>query len=584
MQTIAARLDQAFRRAIRQAFNVDADPLIALAQNPAFGDYQANAAMGLAKQLAQSTGQKTNPRAVAEQIKQKLELGEMVQEVTIAGPGFINVRLAPAWLWGQLQGISADTRLGLEPAADPQIVLIDYSGPNVAKQMHIGHLRSTNIGDALSRILEFQGQEMIRQNHMGDWGTQFGMLLAYLKKRQGDAASHIEDLDEFYRSARQVFDTDPAFADESRQTVVRLQAGEAEELRLWQRIVQESRAHFQPLYERMNVRLSQADERGESFYNDLLADTVRELKEKGVAVESEGAVVIFIQGYEAPLIIQKRDGGFGYATTDLAALRYRIRELGAKRIIYVTDARQSQHFAQVFSAARQAGWTEGVILEHAQFGSILGADGKPMKTRQGETVKLKAVLDEAENRAFELVSEKSTGLDESARRAVARAVGIGAVKYFDLNKDRAGDYIFDWQKMLAMDGNTAPYLQYAYARIQSIFRKAGDRPAGAADAAKAGPAADATLTALATPQELSLAKHLLRLGEVLELVARELKPHHLCNYLYELSARFSGFYEHCPVLQSEEPTRTHRLALCRLTAEALGLGLDLLGIEHPTQM
>jgi arginyl-tRNA synthetase len=581
MQTIAERLDQAFRRAIRQAFNVDADPLIALAQNPAFGDYQANAAMGLAKQLAQSTGQKTNPRAVAEQIKDKLELGELAEEVTIAGPGFINVRLAPAWLWRQLQAISPDTRLGLEPAADPQTVLIDYSGPNVAKQMHIGHLRSTNIGDALSRILEFQGQNILRQNHMGDWGTQFGMLLAYLKKRQGDEASHIEDLDEFYRAARQVFDTDPAFADESRQTVVRLQSGQAEELRLWQRIVEESRAHFQPLYERMNVRLSQADERGESFYNNLLADTVRELKEKGVAVESEGAVVIFIKGYEAPLIIQKRDGGFGYATTDLAALRYRIRELGAKRIIYVTDARQSQHFAQVFSAARQAGWTEGVILEHAQFGSILGEDGKPMKTRQGETVKLKAVLDEAENRAFELVSEKSTGLDEVARHAVARAVGIGAVKYFDLNKDRAGDYIFDWQKMLAMDGNTAPYLQYAYARIQSIFRKsAADAPCAAGVLTGASPA-DAALN---TPQELSLAKHLLRLGEVLELVARELKPHHLCNYLYELSARFSGFYEHCPVLQSQEPTRTHRLALCRLTADTLGLGLDLLGIGHPGQM
>jgi arginyl-tRNA synthetase len=306
------------------------------------------------------------------------------------------------------------------------------------------------------------------------------------------------------------------------------------------------------------------------------------LRDKGVAVESEGAIAIFIKGYEAPLIIQKRDGGFGYATTDLAALRYRIRELGAKRIIYVTDARQSQHFAQVFSAARQAGWTEGVTLEHAHFGSILGTDGKPMKTRQGETVKLKAVLDEAQKRAFELVNEKSGDLDESSRRAVAQAVGIGAVKYFDLNKDRTTDYIFDWQKMLAMDGNTAPYLQYAYARIQSIFRKhsAECKVLGA----ECPDIPSTQHPALGTQQELALAKHLLRLGEVLELVARELKPHHLCNYLYELSSRFSGFYEHCPVLQSTEPVRTQRLLLCRLTRDTLGLGLDLLGIRHPEQM
>ncbi len=577
MQTIAAQLDRAFRRAIRQAFELEADPLIAPAQNPQFGDYQSNAAMGLAKLLSQSTGRKTNPRAVAETIKGKLELGDLAEEVSIAGPGFINVRLARGWLWGQLQAISPDARLGVEPAGEAQRVLIDYSGPNVAKQMHIGHLRSTNIGDALSRILEFQGQDIIRQNHMGDWGTQFGMLLAYLKRQPGGEGAPIEDLDEFYRKAREAFDADPAFADESRRTVVRLQSGQGEELALWQRIVAESRAHFQPLYERMNVRLSQADERGESFYNDLLGDTVRELKEKGVAVESEGAVAVFVKGYDAPLIVQKRDGGFGYATTDLAALRYRIRELGARRIIYVTDARQSQHFAQVFATARAAGWAEGVTLEHAQFGSILGADGKPMKTRQGETVKLKAVLDEAEKLALELVEQKSGELDEGQKQAVARAVGIGAVKYFDLNKDRTGDYIFDWQKMLAMDGNTAPYLQYAYARIQSIFRKAG--AAGEGGSAAAGEA-----EALGTPQELALGKHLLRLGEVVEQVGRELKPHHLCNYLYELSARFSAFYEHCPVLQSQEPTRGQRLALCRLTAQALGLGLDLLGIEHPVQM
>lgn len=578
MPTIPAQLDRAFRRAIHDAFNLDADPLITAAQNPQFGDYQSNAAMGLARQITQSTGQKTNPRAVAEQIKQKLNLADMADEPSIAGPGFINIRLRPDWLWSQLQSLTNDPRLGLESAQHPQTVLIDYSGPNVAKQMHIGHLRSTNIGDALSRILQFQGQHILRQNHVGDWGTQFGMLLAWLKRQPGGESAPIEDLDEFYRQARQLFDSDSAFADESRRTVVRLQGGQPDELRLWQRIVAESRAHFQPLYDRMNVRLTQADERGESFYNNLLADTVRELQEKGVAVASEGAVVIFIQGYEAPLIIQKRDGGFGYATTDLAALRYRIRELHARRIIYVTDARQSQHFAQVFAAAKQAGWTQaagGVALEHAQFGSILSPDNKPMKTRQGQTVKLKAVLDEAESRALELVSQKSPDLNDAEKRAVSHAVGIGAVKYFDLNKDRTGDYVFDWQKMLAMDGNTAPYLQYAFARIQSIFRKA-------AASAATGPAAHPP--APDTPHELALAKHLLRLGEVLDLVARELKPHHLCNYLYDLASRFSAFYENCPVLQSQEPTRSTRLQLCRLTSDTLALGLDLLGIEHPRQM
>ncbi len=573
MQTITDQLDAAFRIAIRAALDIDADPLVGPAQNEKFGDYQSNAAMGLAKQVAEKTGQKTNPRAIAEQIKEKLNLGETAQEVTIAGPGFINVRLATGWLSRQVLEANRDPRLGNESVRDPQTVVVDYSGPNVAKKMHIGHLRSTNIGDALARLLEFEGHQVIRQNHIGDWGTQFGMLLAYLKEA-GDAASDVSDLNTFYKRARQKFDSDPAFADESRGAVVRLQAGEAQEKALWGRIVEQSRSHFQPLYERMNVTLTREHERGESFYNAMLADVVRELREKGVAVESDGATVVWVEGFEAPLIIQKRDGGYGYATTDLAALRYRVRGLHAQRLIYVTDARQMQHFSQVFGAARKAGWVEGVQLDHATFGTILGPDGKPLKAREGDAQTLEGVLDEAEERAAALVNEKSPELPESQRRSIARAVGIGATKYFDLNKDRVSDYIFDWQKMLALDGNTAPYLQYAHARICSIFRKGG-----IARESVRGPE-----ISLESPFELALAKHVLRFGEVISLVARELKPHHLCAYLYELATRFSSFYENCDVLKSTEPTRSSRLLLCDATAKTLSLGLDLLGIGHPEQM
>jgi arginyl-tRNA synthetase len=399
------------------------------------------------------------------------------------------------------------------------------------------------------------------------------MLLAYLKTSPQSPGSHIEDLNEFYRRARDRFDSDADFADESRQTVVRLQSGQAEECALWTRIVDESRRHFQPIYQRMNITLRPEHERGESFYNPMLADTVRELRDKGVAVESEGAIVVFVKGFEAPLIIQKRDGGFGYGTTDLAAIRYRARELHAQRIVYVTDARQIQHFAQVFDAARRAGWVEGVELDHVTFGTIFGVDGKPIKTREGDPPLLRNVLDEAEQRAFAIVTAKNPELAESQRRAVAHAVGIGAIKYFDLNKDRNSDYVFDWEQMLALEGNTAPYMQYAYARIRSIFRKAG-----VAESEVRGS------VLLESPFELALARHLLRIEEIVELIARELRPHYLCNYLYELATKFSAFYENCPVLQSEQPTRSSRLALCDLTARTMALGLDLLGIEHPERM
>ena len=570
MPTIAAQLDIAFRNAIRTAFGMEADPIVTVSQNEKFGDYQSNAAMGLAKQFAEKTGQKTNPRAIAEQIKAKLDLGEMASEVSIAGPGFVNVKLNPAWLAGELERVERDPKP--PPAAATQKVVVDYSGPNVAKEMHIGHLRSTNIGDALARVLSFEGNNVIRQNHLGDWGTQFGMLLAFLKRAHTEGATQIADLDAFYKEARKKFDEDPAFADEARRTVVRLQSGAPEEKQLWTRLTTESRAHFQPLYDRLNISLGPEHERGESFYNQYLADVVRELREKGVAVESEGAIVVWVEGFEAPLIIQKSDGGFGYGTTDLAALRYRTRELRTQRLVYVTDSRQIQHFKQVFTAAKKAGWAEGVELEHVTFGTILGEDGKPFAARKGESVRMRDVLNEAEERALAIVTEKSPELPEEQRRAIAHAIGVGAIKYYDLARDRTNDYVFSWEKMLSFDGNTAPYLQNAYVRICSIFRKAGE-------------ARQATREIrLEAPQEVALAKHVLRLPEILEVVSRELRPHHLCTYLYELAGKFHSFYEHCDVIKSPEPTRSSRLALCEVTARTLARGLELLGIEHPEQM
>jgi arginyl-tRNA synthetase len=570
MSTPFAQLNDRFRAAIRAAFDLDADPMLALSQNDKFGDYQSNAAMGLAKQLAEKTGQKTNPRQVAEQIKAKLELGAMAAEISIAGPGFINVKLNPAWLAEQLQSAIGDPRLNVPLAPSPTRTVVDYSAPNIAKELHVGHVRSTIIGDAASRILEFRGDEVIRQNHIGDWGTQFGMLIAHLKSA-GAQDTHINDLEAFYVAAKKRFDEEPAFADEARRTVVRLQGGEAEERQLWQRMVDQTRQHYQPLYERLEIKLRPEDERGESFYNDRLSDVVRDLKAAGIAQETEGAIGIFVEGYDNPLLIEKSGGGYLYGTTDLAALRYRIEVLGAKRIIYFVDSRQSQHFQQVFAAARRAGWAKDVSLEHASFGTMFGPDGKPFAARRGGNVKLKDLLDEAHDRAFKLVTEKSPEMPELQRQQIAEAVGIGAIKYADLSKDRTSDYVFSFDAMLSLDGNTAPYLQYAHARIKSIFRKAGT-PALAGG------------IELGTSFEVALAKHILRMGEVIELVARELTPHHLCTYLYELATKFSSFYENCPVLQSEEPLRSSRLRLCEATVRTLACGLDLLGIQHPEQM
>jgi arginyl-tRNA synthetase len=590
MQTVLSQLDTAFRAAIAKALGRDADPLVNVSQNEKFGDYQSNAAMGLAKSIAQESGQKTSPQAVAKQIIAALDLADLAEEPTIAGPGFINVRLRPDWVAGRLLEFSADPRLGIARAAHPQTVVVDYSGPNVAKQMHVGHLRSTIIGDAIARVLEFQGNDVIRQNHIGDWGTQFGMLIAYLQHAMKQVAGSdsataistecddpaspkIADLDRFYKEARRRFDDDSDFADTARQTVVKLQTGSKEELDAWRAIVEESRRHFQPIYEELGVALGPDDERGESFYNSRLAGNVADLRRAGVAVESEGAIVAFTAGSETPLILEKTGGGFGYATTDLAAIRYRVGELKADRVIYFVGATQAQHFRQVFEIAQKSGWAGKAVLEHASFGSVLGEDGKMFKARSGESVKLQELIDEAVVRANELVEAKSAELPESQRTAIAHAVGIGAIKYADLSKDRSSDYVFSWEKMLALDGNTAPYLQYAYARIESIFRKAGGKPTAWIEPPK-----------LQSPFELALAKQVLRLGHVIELVARELRPHYLATYLYELATKFSAFYENCEVLKSPEPTRTGRLLLSELTGRTMALGLDLLGIEHPEQM
>ncbi len=658
METIASQLDSIFRKAIQQAFALDSDPIIAVSQNEKFGDYQSNAAMGLAKQVAEKSGQKTNPRAVAEQIKAKLDLGPMASEVSIAGPGFINVKLDPKWLAERIAAVAGDERLGIEKSSSPQRVVVDYSGPNIAKQMHVGHLRSTIIGDAIARTLQFVGDDVIRQNHLGDWGTQFGRVVLAMwyeavferagqRERLNDLVTRQQAANKSKDSAalasvvlelaelhQQLVDQDPDGAkyflpylrenkldlDElerayvfvssvtdapeaaqvsirhplhDRRTLAELprlvtrfiqnpELPENEQERLaWEKAREVTRLACDEIYRRLGVQLadptvqSEPLERGESFYNPQLPAVVDDLKKPGLASESDGAIVVPVPGFDNPLIIQKADGGYLYGTTDLAAVRFRVGRLKAKRVIYLVDARQSQHFVQVFWTARQARWAEDASLEHASFGTMLGPDGKPFKSRSGETVKLKDLLDEAEQRAIAVVTTKNPELPEAQRLAIGHAIGVGAVKYADLSKDRTSDYLFSFDAMLSLEGNTAPYLQYAHARVKSIFRRASER------GITHHPETPVTLQA---PHELALAKHVLRLGEILELVVRELKLHHLTNYLYELSTRFSGFFENCPVLQSEEPVRSSRLTLCVATARTLALGLDLLGIEHPEQM
>jgi arginyl-tRNA synthetase len=541
--------------------------LVKPSARPEFGDYQANGVMGIAKQL------KTNPRELASRLLATVDLSDLADKLEVAGPGFINIHLKTDWLAVQL------TDHQLAKTSQPQTIVVDYSGPNLAKEMHVGHLRSTIIGDAVARVLAYQGHQVIRQNHVGDWGTQFGMLIAHMVSLQAQDnawAMQLADLENFYREAKKRFDTEQGFADLARDYVVKLQSGNAACRQLWQQFIDISLKHCEALYNELGVQLTRADVKAESSYNDDLANIVQNLKDQQLLVEDNGAQCVFLDTFKTkdgsitPIIVQKSDGGYLYATTDLAALRYRSQVLNADRVLYFTDARQALHFQQVFTLAQQAGFLKpSVSLEHMPFGNMLGEDNKPFKTRTGGTVKLIDLLTEAKERVFKVVTEKNPDLPEYERQQIAKVVGIGAVKYADLSKNRVSDYIFNWDTMLSLEGNTAPYLQYAYARIQSIFRKAGE--------------IDFTSAAIALNEnaERNLAIKILQFSEAIDSVAKEGMPNHLSNYLYELAGNFMTFYEHCPILKEGVPVeiRNSRLQLAKLTADTLKTGLNLLGID-----
>jgi len=552
-----------------------------------FGDYQANGIMALAKEM------KTNPRKLAEEVVEKTKLDDICERPEVAGPGFINLRLKGDFIAASLLAINADAeRLGIDKTPEPQTVVVDFSGPNIAKEMHVGHLRSTIIGDCLCRMLEFLGHKVIRQNHIGDWGTPFGMLIAYLRELYKDKLKKpnsvsIRDLEKFYKSAKHWYDTDQDFADAAREEVVKLHNNDKDTLSVWKEFVKESRRHYQPIYETLQIDLIYKHERGESEYRNDLPSIVEDLKKAGLAKESDGAVCVFPEGFRnkegerLPLIIQKSDGAYLYATTDLAAIRYRVNELKADKIVYVTDARQKLHFEMLFATARMAKWVnDDIELSHITFGSVLGENGKPLKTRSGENVKLKEVLDEAVERARAVVEEKNPELDEDKKARIAQAVGIGAVKYADYSNNRTSDYVFSFDKMLAMDGNTAPYMQYAYARIKSIERKAQTR-----DVDIRSELAGLDKLNLTESAELDLAKYLLRYGESIGSASADYRPNYLTGYLYELAQKFSAFYTDCPVLRAAAEKRPTRLLLCDLTARTIKHGLsELLGINVVEQM
>ena len=602
-------------------------------KNAEHGDFQINGVMGAAKKAKQ------NPRELAQKVAEVLADNAVIESAEVAGPGFINLRLRPEFLAQNIQTALNDARFGVAKTDKPQTVVIDYSSPNLAKEMHVGHLRSSIIGDSISRVLEFMGNTVIRQNHVGDWGTQFGMLVAYLVEQQKDnAAFELADLEQFYRAAKVRFDEDPAFADTAREYVVKLQGGDETVLALWKQFVDISLSHAQAVYDTLGLKLRPENVAGESKYNDDLQPVVDDLVQKGLAVEDDGAKVVFLdefknkEGEPAAFIVQKQGGGFLYASTDLACLRYRVGTLHADRLLYVVDHRQALHFEQLFTTSRKAGYLpEDVKAEFIGFGTMMGKDGKPFKTRSGDTVKLVDLLDEAINRAEQVVKEKNpkwqltTELEDGLKKIssltnsdnlknklkynlenkkleitlendvvyhlpidkidkivrgaeeytdtalsdaekIARVVGIGAVKYADLSKNRTSDYVFDWDAMLSFEGNTAPYLQYAYTRVQSVFRKAGEWDATAP-------------TVLTEPLEKQLAAELLKFEDVLQSVADTAYPHYLAAYLYQIATLFSRFYEACPILKSEGATRNSRLQLAKLTGDTLKQGLELLGID-----
>lgn len=572
-QSLAARVSDAINKVTGTSDN---KAHVIYATRPEFGDYQANGVMAIAKQM------KSNPRQLAQQVVDVLDHGKLIDKAEVAGPGFINLFLSNGYL-EQAAGTALDDPSSLiVPAADSQTVVIDYSSPNLAKEMHVGHLRGTIIGDAISRVMQALGHEVVRQNHVGDWGTQFGMLIAHMEELQEGSESlstELADLEVFYRAAKQRFDEEPAFADKARAYVVQLQQGDTHCQAIWQRFIDESLKHCEDVYQLLGVLLERSDLCAESFYNSQLSDIVDKLDEKGLLTISEGAKCVFMDEFTGkddkplPAIVQKSDGGYLYASTDLAAVRYRCQTLQAERILYVVDARQSLHFQQVFAIARAAGFANPECsLEHIAYGTMMGADGKPFKTRSGDTVKLKELLSESIRRAQALISNRDTDLSEAEKADIAEVVGISAVKYSDLSKNRNSDYVFDWSSMLSFDGNTAPYMLYAYARISSILRKQGDA---------IGKGRDIHVTEAA---ERNLLIKTLQFPEIVQSVGQDCLPNHLCNYLFELAGTFMRFYENCPILKAEDDVRASRLAQARLTAETLRQGLALLGIKTLERM
>ena len=559
------KLKLQINQVIKEAFTkagIEHEPMsVSEATKAEFGDFQFNGAMALSKKLGK------NPREIATQIIESLDLTGAVAKAEIAGPGFINLWLNPFWLATQCEVARKDSRLGVEKRERPLKVVVDYSGPNMAKQMHVGHLRSTIIGDTLANLLTYLGDEVIRQNHIGDWGTQFGMLIAYLEEIDEDGSVSLKDLEQFYKDAKGRFDADEDFANKAREYVVKIQSGDPHCLTLWQKFIDISLGHCEEVYEKLGVNLTRDDVRAESFYNDDLSSVISDLDAKGTLTQSDGAQCVFLEGDEVPVIVQKGDGGYLYATTDLAALRYRAQTLGAQRISYVVDARQGGHFKQVFRVAKEAGFVAPEVnLEHIAFGTMMDKGGKPFKTRDGGTVKLIDLLDEAVVKAKETINEKESYSPEELE-ALAKIIGIGAVKYADLAINRESNYIFNWDKMLSFEGNTSLYMQYAYARIQSIFRKYD------------GPIEGDII--IGDALEHRLATILLRFEDVLSRAAVDASPNQITTYLYDLVTLFMRFYEQNPILKEgvDEATKLSRLALADLTAKTIKQGLDILGIE-----
>ena len=602
---LEAQLRAAMERALPEAAQ-PLDPQLAPASKPEFGDFQANGALPLAKPLGQPPRQIA--QAIVVQLKADPSFAELCLDPVIAGPGFINLTLRPERLCAEVAAQLGDPRLGVPRVASEDApgqrtapVVVDFSSPNIAKEMHVGHLRSTIIGDCLARVLEFRGHPVLRLNHVGDWGTQFGMLITHLKQVAPEAldtadAVDLGDLVAFYRQAKARFDEDDAFQATSREEVVKLQGGDPLSLKAWGLLCEQSRREFQTIYDQLDITLS---ERGESFYNPTLQAVVDDLRAAGLLVVDDGAGCVFLEGVRGkdgqplPLIVQKRDGGFNYATTDLAAIRYRFAAPpagdGAGRVIYVTDAGQASHFAAVFQVARRAGWIpDGASVEHVPFGLVQGDDGKKLKTRSGDTVRLRDLLDEAVQRAEadlrRRLAEEGRSEDDAFIEQVATTVGLAAVKYADLSTNRITNYQFSFDRMLALSGNTAPYLLYAVVRIAGIARRGGDQAGIAGSASGGSEAASGASLQFSEPQEWALIRELLKLDGVIAEVETELLPNRLCSYLFELSQVFNRFYDQVPVLKADEPARSSRLALCRLTADTLKLGLGLLGIPTLERM